>query len=151
MPTFKMVFVCAFAGALIACNVAPLHAAPLPTNVTAMKSMVGESSIQVQWRGWRGGGWGYRGVGGGWAYRGWGWGGAALAGAVIGGAIASNAYGYYGGPYYGGPYAGGYYPGYSSYPSYVVVEEEYYVPAPGYYVPPYGPSYGYPGRPWGYW
>ena len=57
MPTFKMVFVCAFAGALIACNVAPLHAAPLPTNVTAMKSMVGESSIQVQWRGWRGGGW----------------------------------------------------------------------------------------------
>jgi len=46
--------------------------------------------------------------------------------------------------------AGGYYPGYSSYPSYVVVEEEYYVPAPGYYVPPYGP-YGYPGRPWGYW
>ena len=63
MPTFKMVFVCAFAGALMACNVAALHAAPLLTNVTAMKSMVAESSIQVQWRGWRGG-WGYRGVGG---------------------------------------------------------------------------------------
>jgi hypothetical protein len=150
MPTFKTVFVCAFAGALMACNVAALHAAPLPTNVTAMKSMVAESSIQVQWRGWRGGGWGYRGVGG-WGYRGLGWGGPALAGAVIGGAIASNAYGYYGGPYYGGSYYGGYYPGYSYSPRYVIVEEEYYVPAPGYYVPPYGPSYGYPGRPWGYW
>jgi len=144
MSTFKMVFMCAFAGALMACNVAALQAAPLPTNVTAMKSMVAESSIQVQWRGWRGGGWGYRGVGG-WGYRGLGWGGPALAGAVIGGAIASNAYGYY-----GGPYAGGYYPGYSSYPSYIVVEE-YYAPAAGYYVPPYGPYYGYPGRPWGYW
>ena len=69
---------------------------------------------------------------------------------MIGGAIASNAYRYYGGPYYGGPYYGGYYPGYSYAPGYVV-EEEYYVPPPGYYVPPYGPSYGYPGRPWGYW
>ena len=149
MPTYKIPFVCAFAGALMACNVATLHAAPLPTNVTAMKSMVAESSIQVQWRGWRGGGWGYRGVGG-WGYRDLGWGGPALAGAVIGGAIASNAYGYYGGPYYGGPYYGGYYPGYSYAPGYVV-EEEYYKPAPGYYVPPSAPYYGYSGRPGGYW
>ena len=69
---------------------------------------------------------------------------------MIGGAIASNAYGYYGGPYYGGPYAGGYYPGYSYSPGYVV-EEEYYKPAPGYYVPPSAPYYGYSGRPGGYW
>jgi hypothetical protein len=145
MPTFKTVFVRAFAGALMACNVATLPAAPLPTNVTAMKSMVRESSIQVQWRGWRGSGWGYRGVGG-WGYRDWRWGGAALAGAVIGGMIASNAYGYY-----DVPYSNGYYPwGNSYYPSYVVV------PAPGYYVSPYGPSYDpvywiRGARSWGYW
>jgi hypothetical protein len=33
-------------------NVATLHAAPLPTNVASMKSMVADSSIQVQWGGW---------------------------------------------------------------------------------------------------
>ena len=68
MHTFRVAFVCAFAGALMACNVASLHAAPLPTNVAAMKSMVADSSIQVRW-----GGWGYRGFGG-WGHRGWGWG-----------------------------------------------------------------------------
>jgi hypothetical protein len=103
MHTFRVAFVCAFAGALMASNVASLHAAPLPTNVAAMKSMVADSSIQVRWGG-RFGGWGHRG---------WGWGPGVLAGAVIGGAIASSAYGYYGGPYYGG-----YYPGYSYYPAY---------------------------------
>ena len=146
MPTFKIVFVCAFAGALMACNVATLHAAPLPTNVTAIKSMVAESSIQVRVvRPWRGGEWGYRGVGG-WGYRGWRGGGAALAGAVVGGVVASNAYGYY-----DVPYSNGYYPwGNSYYPSYVVV------PAPGYYVSPYGPSYDpvywiRGARSWGYW
>jgi hypothetical protein len=34
-------------------NVATLHAAPLPTNVASMKSMVADSSIQVRWGGWR--------------------------------------------------------------------------------------------------
>jgi hypothetical protein len=112
MQTFRLAFVCAFTGALTACNVAALHAAPLPTNLAAMKSMATDRSIQVRWGGWRGGGWGYRGIGG-WGHRGWGWGPGVLAGAVIGGAIASSAYGYYGGPYYGG-----YYPGYSYYPAY---------------------------------
>jgi hypothetical protein len=46
---FRTAFACAFAGALMACNVASLHAAPLPTNVAAMKSMVADSSIQVRW------------------------------------------------------------------------------------------------------
>ena len=36
MHTFRVAFVCAFAGALMTCNVASLHAAPLPTNVAAM-------------------------------------------------------------------------------------------------------------------
>jgi len=54
--TLRVAFVCAFAGALMACNVASLHAAPLPTNVAAMKSMVADSSIQVRW-GWRHRGW----------------------------------------------------------------------------------------------
>src|SRR6267154_6074128 len=108
MHSFRL---CALVAALTACNIAPLHAAPLATNVAAMKSMVADSSIKVRWGGWRGGGFGYRR---------WGWGAGALAGAVIGGAIASSAYGYYGGPAYGygGPPYGGYYPsGY--YPAYV--------------------------------
>ena len=82
MHTFRLAFVCAFAGAVMACNVASLHAAPLPTNVATMKSTVADSSIQVRWGGWRGAGWGYRGFGG--------WGAGALAGAIIGGAIASS-------------------------------------------------------------
>jgi hypothetical protein len=61
---FRTAFACAFAGALMACNVASLHAAPLPTNVAAMKSMVADSSIQVRW------GLGYWGFGG-WRHRGW--------------------------------------------------------------------------------
>ncbi len=143
MHTFRLAFVCGFAGAVMACNVASLHAAPLPTNVAAMKSTVADSSIQVRWGGWRGGGWGHRGFGG------WGWGAGALAGALIGGAIASSAYGYYGAPYYG------YYPGYSYYPAYVGYSPYYdYGPwqaiqEPGaarFYRP-----YGYGWRPWGYW
>jgi len=61
---FRTAFACEFAGALMVCNVASLHAAPLPTNVAAMKSMVANSSIQVRW------GWGYWGFGG-WRHRGW--------------------------------------------------------------------------------
>jgi hypothetical protein len=56
---FRTAFACTFAGALMACSVASLNAAPLPTNVAAMKSMVADSSIQVRW------GWGY------WRHRGW--------------------------------------------------------------------------------
>jgi hypothetical protein len=138
MRTLRMAFVSGFAGALMASNVATLQAAPLPTNVASMKSMVADSSIQVRWRG---GGWGHRGFGG-WGYRGGGAG--ALAGALIGGAIASSAYGYYGGD----PYYGGYYPGYSYYPVYggyrwQAIQEP---GAASFYRP-----YGYGGRPWGYW
>ena len=137
MRTLRMAFVGGFAGALMASTVATLQAAPLPTNVASMKSMVADSSIQIRWRG---GGWGHRGFGG-WGYRGWGAG--ALAGAVIGGAMASSAYGYYGGgPYYGGPY----YRGYSYYPvdySWQAIQE----PGLASFYRPYG--YGPP--PWGYW
>jgi hypothetical protein len=152
MRTLRMAFVGGFAGALMASNVATLQAAPLPTNVASMKSMVTDSSIQVRWRG--GGGWGHRGFGG-WGYRGGGWGAGAVAGALIGGAIASSAYGYYGsGPYSaygyygGGPYYGGYDPGYSYYPVYggyrwQAIQEP---GAASFYRP-----YGYGGRPWAYW
>jgi hypothetical protein len=116
MRTFRIAFACTLAGALMACNVATLDAAPLPTNLATMKSMLADSPIKVRWGGWRGG-WGYRGFGG------WSLGANALAGAIIGGAIASSAYGYYGGygdPYYGhgGPAYGGNYPGYTYYPAY---------------------------------
>jgi hypothetical protein len=133
MHTFRVAFACAFAGAVMGCNVASLQAAPLPTNVAAMKSIVVDSSIQVRWGGWRGGGWGAP----------------VLAGAIIGGAIAGSAYGYY------GPYYGGYYPGYSYYPAHVGYGPYYdYGPwqaiqEPGaarFYRP-----YGYGWRPWGYW
>ncbi|WP_024512091.1 hypothetical protein [Bradyrhizobium sp. ARR65] len=142
MPGFRLAFVCAFAGVLMACNVASLHAAPLPTNVIAMKSMVADSSIRVRWRG---GGSGYRGFGGG-----WGWGAGALAGAIIGGAIASSAYGYYGGPYYGGDYSDpSYYPAYLGYGPYYDYGPWQAIQEPGaarFYRP-----YGYGWRPWGYW
>jgi hypothetical protein len=142
MQTFRLAFVCAFAGALMACNVASLHAAPLPTNVAAMKSMVADSSIKVRWGGWRGGGWGYRGFG---------WGAGALAGAVIGGAIASSAYGYYGAPNYGGYYPAGYsyYPAYVGYSPYYDYGPWQAIQEPGaarFYRP-----YGYGWRPRGYW
>jgi hypothetical protein len=140
MHIFKVAFGCAFAGAVMAFNVASLDAAPLPTNVAATKSMVADSSIKVRWGGWRGGGFGYRGFG---------WGAGALAGAVIGGAIASSGYSYYGGPYYGG-----YYPGYSYYPAYVGYGPYYdygpwqAVQEPG--VASFYRPYGYGWRPWGY-
>ena len=98
------------------------EAAPLPTHVAAMKAMLDNNAVQVQWRGgWGYRGWGYRGVGyRGWGYRGAGWG-AVAAGAVIGGAIASSAY--YGGGYPYGYGGGGYGYGYAS---------EYCPPAYGY-------------------
>jgi hypothetical protein len=114
------------------------QAGPMPTNVAAMKSMVGQSTTEVRWRGggfgYRGGGWGYRGGG----YRGLGYG--VAAGAIVGGAIARR--GYYGG--YGGDYGdddGGY-------PSYSDAAVPYYGYGGGYgygsgYCPPYG---DYPAR-----
>jgi hypothetical protein len=117
------------------------QAGPMPTNVTAMKSMVDQSTTEVRWRGggfgyrgvgFRGGGWGYRG---GLGYRGLGYG--LAAGAIVGGAIASR--GYYGG--YGGYYGG--YGGYG-YPSYSYAAVPYgYGGGYGYgygsgYCPPYG-------------
>ena len=131
------------------------HAGPMPTNVTAMKSMVDQSTTEVRWGGgWRGGGFGYRGVGfrgGGWGYRG-GWGNRGFgyrglgyglaAGAIVGGAIASR--GYYGG--YGGYYGGD--------PSYSYAAAPYYGYGGGYGYgyggsdcPPYG---GYAGRYYGW-
>ena len=113
------------AGLAMACSLTATQAAPLPTNVAAMKAMVADDTVQqVRW-GYRGGGWGYRGGlgyrgGGGWGYRGGyrPWAGLA-AGAIVGGAIASSAYygghGGYGGYYdggYGGYYGGGYGSGY---------------------------------------
>ena len=126
----------------MASTVATLQAAPLPTNVASMKSMVADRSIQARFGGWHGGGWGHRGFGG-WGYRGRGWGGSAFAGALIGGAIASSAYGYYG----GGPYYGGYDPGYSYYPAYGGYNWQA-IQEPGlasFYRP-----YGYGPPPWGY-
>src|SRR5688572_6128654 len=75
------------------------QAGPMPTNVGAMKSMTDESTTEVRYRG---GGFGYRGVGvrgGGWGYRGGvgyrgyrgvgyrGLGYGVAAGAIVGGAI----------------------------------------------------------------
>ena|SRR6476661_3815531 len=125
-----------FLGLLTSGTLPSAHAAPLPTNIAAMKSMSSGNVVQARWGGWRGG-WGYRGFGyrgggwgygrrgyGGWGYGGWGLG-AAAAGAIVGGAIASSAY--YGGyPYYDGDYAydscppaygyGGYSAPYHAYP-----------------------------------
>jgi hypothetical protein len=110
-------------------------AAPLPVDVTIMKSTLDDNALQVRY-GWgycAGWGGGYRGLG--YGYRGYGyrrWGaGAVVAGAVVGGAIASSSY--YGGyPYYGGGAYGGGYPAYA---------QEY---GSDYCPPAYG-GYGYGG------
>ena len=110
-------FVLAGAGALLSGTIA--QAGPIPTHLSTMKSMVDQTTTEVRWvGGWRGGGYGYRGLGYGVA-----------AGAVVGGAIARSAY-------YGG--YGGYYGGYSGgYPAY-----GYGYPAASYYG--YGGgNYGY--------
>jgi hypothetical protein len=46
MRTLRTAFVGGFAGASMAGNVATLHAAPLPTNVASMKSMVADGSTR---------------------------------------------------------------------------------------------------------
>jgi hypothetical protein len=117
MSILKTAIACSLAGALMAGQPKPAAAAPLPTHISTMKSMVADVTVPAHWHG---GGWGWGG-----------WGAGALAGAIIGGAIASSAYGYYGGSYYGyytrprygyyyprtlyygnGPYYSGYYGGY---------------------------------------
>ena len=111
MSIWKAAIACSLAGAVMAGQVQQAAAAPMPTNVAAMKAMVGDDTTQVFWRG------------------GWGWGvGALAAGAIIGGAIASTApYGY--GPYYPGPYYPGPAPAYYGYPP---PPPGYGPPAPGY-------------------
>jgi len=117
MSTPKTTFAVLVAGAVIAGATGSSQAAPLPTHIAAIKSMLGTDAVEVRWGGWgggfRGGGWGGGFRGGGWGYRG-GWGhrpfgwGAAAAGALIGGALVGGAYygSYYGSyPYYGGGYA----------------------------------------------
>jgi hypothetical protein len=119
---------------------ASAQAGPMPTNVAAIKSMVDQNTTEVRWRGggygyrgvgYRGGGYGYRGGLGyrGVGYRGYGLGYGVAAGAIVGGAIARRSY-------YG--YSGGY--GYSSgYPSYG------YASVPRYGYGGYGGyGYGYP-------
>ena len=109
-----------FIGMAAICSIATVQAAPLPTNIAAMKAMITDETVQqARWGGGYRGGWGgYRGGlgyrGGGWGYRRWG---GVAAGAIVGGAIARSAY--YGGypsyGYGGGYYGGGYYPAYSGY------------------------------------
>src|SRR5467141_2871602 len=72
----------AFLAATAALLSAGAQAGPMPTHVAAIKSMVDQNTTEVRWRGggygyrgvgYRGGGYGYRGVGyrgGGWGYRG---------------------------------------------------------------------------------
>lgn len=105
MDFIKATIVIAFAVTTIDAASSSANAAPLPTNVAAMKEVLNVPVLQVRYGRWAGGyrGWagGYRG----WGYRGYrGWGGVA-AGAVVGGAIARSAY--YGGgyPYYDDGYA----------------------------------------------
>ena len=114
MTIFRTLVACTLSGALVASQIGPATAAPLPTNIAIMKSMVAERPTQVHWHG------------------GWGLGAGAIAGALIGGAIASGGYGYYGAPYYSGypyPYYGYYRP-----------RAVYYGYGPSY---GYGPYYGY--------
>jgi hypothetical protein len=126
MSIFKAAIASTLSLALLASQLSPAAAAPLPTNVATMKSIAANGPVQVHWHG----GWG------------WGVGAGFLAGAVIGGAIASGGYGYYGAPYYAY--------GYPSYPYY-----GYYAPRVVYYgyEPYYGyGAYGYyrPYRVYGY-
>jgi hypothetical protein len=128
MRTLRNSIAYALGAALITGQMAGVAAAaPLPTNIGAMKSVAADAPTQVYWRG----GWG------------WGWGvGALAAGAIIGGAIATAPYGYYGAPgYYGYPYRSyGYYPRAAYY-------APYYGYPYGYYARPYRvyrPYYGYP-------
>jgi hypothetical protein len=150
MRALKISIGSAFAMAMMAATSTPGQAAPLPTNIGTIKSMLADNITPVRWVGWRGGwggGWGGRG----WGNRGWGrpaWG-ALAAGAVIGGALSAGAY-YGGDPYYGYgayPVYGGYggYPVYGGYGGYDCYGYGGYGGCPGY-----GGGY-YPGSAYGYY
>jgi hypothetical protein len=125
MSIWKTAIACSLAGIVVAGYAGQAGAAPLPTNVAAMKAVTSDGTTQVHWRG---GGWGL-GLGG------------FAAGAIIGSAIAGAPYGYYGSPYYGYGYPGPYY-GYApayygygyAYPRYYGYRR-YYRPSYGYYRP----------------
>ena len=94
------------------------------TALTAALIAIAVSSLTSSsqaWRGWRGGGWGWRG--------------AALGAAVVGGALAARSYYGYGYPDYSYGYGTGY-----SYPAYGY-GTGYSYPAYAY---GYGTGYGYP-------
>jgi hypothetical protein len=122
MKFVKAAFVAALAVTNAGAFTSRAEAAPLPTNVAAMKAALDTPVVQAGYGRWHGG-WGYRGWGGyggwgnrGWGYRGWG--------------LRSAYYGNY--PYYGRGYAesGGY------------ADD---------YCPPYGDAGFYPGhRAWHY-
>jgi hypothetical protein len=80
MTVFRILVASTLSGALMASQIGPAAAAPLPTNVATMTSMVADPATQAHWHG------------------GWGFGAGAIAGALIGGAIASSTYGYCGAP-----------------------------------------------------
>src|SRR3954464_13801339 len=161
----------ALAATFVSGPVTSSHAISLP--VTSVQEIAGTAPTeQVRWgggwRGFRGGGYGFRGYGFrgyGWGGYGWGWrrpyyGGGALAAGLIGGlalgTLAASAGSYYGYGYpsygygYGYPYSGyGYYPSSYAYPgySYGYYPASYAYPSsyayPGYYrTAYYGTSYG---------
>jgi hypothetical protein len=156
MKLVKAALVAALAVATIGTVASPGQAAPLPTNVGAMKAALDTPVVQVRYgRGYGGGGWGRRGwggyrVGGYRGYGRWGLGAAAVGAAVVGGAIARS--GYYGDayPYYGGGYAQGGDDASDDYASGYYASDNYgsgYCHPSGYgqYYPGYGPRRHYYG------
>jgi len=73
MKFVKAAFVVALAVTTAGAFTSRAEAAPLPTNVAAMKAALDTPVVQVRYGRWHGG-WGYRGWGGygGWGHRGWG-------------------------------------------------------------------------------
>ncbi|MEK9278047.1 MULTISPECIES: hypothetical protein [unclassified Bradyrhizobium] len=134
MSIWKTAIAGSLAVTVIAGQLEQASAAPMPTNVAAMKAVAGNDTTQVYWRG------------------GWGWGlGGLAAGAIIGGAIAASTapYGYYGGPYYGGyGYPGPYYGYAPAYYGYAPAYGGYYGYRRYYSYRPYRPYYYGYARPW---
>lgn len=100
--TTKYVLALSFIGLLTGTS-APALAAPVLTNIAAVKAAATDHVTEVRYRGH-----------GGWGHRGWGWGGGAavIGGLALGAALAAPAYSY-GDPYacydcgysyYGAPY-----------------------------------------------
>jgi hypothetical protein len=57
MTILKTAIACTLSGFLVASQLSPAAAGPMPTNIATMKSMVADGPIQVHWRGGWGGGW----------------------------------------------------------------------------------------------